>query len=389
MSVPHDGSQSPRGGFASNLLALAWREASVMRHDRALLSMIAIQPLMMLLICGFVLRNEPKDVPWLLLDRDASAVSRALVADVRATGYFLPPERIASYGQGRARLERGAALAMLVIPEGFARDALRGSPELQVIVDGADPLSAAAVAGILQAVAASFEPLRRPLPRDELSAPVPTRGPLELRRRFWFNPTLDDKAFFLAAIAGILLTNLCLSMTSLGLVVERESGTFEQTLSLPTRPIEIVLGKLLPYVGLAYVVTAIAVVGAGLLFGVWPAGSWIALAALTLPFVLASLSVGVFVSAIARNSVQAVFITVFFINPSMVLSGVMLSYQLMPERVRWIGGLLPLRWYQIGLRSVVSRGGGFAEIAVPALMLTLIFGVLLALVRWRMRPRLG
>jgi ABC-2 type transport system permease protein len=150
-----------------------------------------------------------------------------------------------------------------------------------------------------------------------------------------------------------------------------------------------VLGKLLPYVGLSYVVTAIAIGGAGILFGVWPAGSWIALAALTLPFVLASLSIGVFVSSVARTSVQAVFLTVFFINPSMVLSGVMLSYQLMPERVRWIGGLLPLRWYQIGLRAVVSRGGGLAEIAVPALALTLIFAVLLALVRWRLRPRLG
>jgi len=150
-----------------------------------------------------------------------------------------------------------------------------------------------------------------------------------------------------------------------------------------------VLGKLLPAVGLSYVVTAIMVVGAGLLFGVWPAGSWLALAALTLPFVLATLSFGVFVSSVARTSAQAVFITVFFINPSMVLSGVMLSYQLMPERVRWVGGFLPLRWYQIGLRSVISRGGGLAEIALPALMLSLIFAVLIALLRWRLRPRLG
>ena len=382
-------SPGPRRGFLSNLLALAYRETSVMRHDRALIAIIAVQPLMLLLISGFVLRNEPRDVPWLLLDRDASAVSRELVAEVRATGYFLPPQRIASYEDGRARLERGEALAMLVIPERFARDALRGSPEVQVIVDGADPLSAASVAGILQAVAASFDPQRRVLPRGELAGPALAHGPLELDRRFWFNPTLEDRPFFLAALAGILLTNLCLSLSSLGLVAERESGTFEQTLSLPTRPIEMVLGKLLPAVGVSYFAAALTIVGAGLLFGAWPKGSWIALAALTLPFVLATLSVGVFVSSIARTSAQAVFLTVFFINPSMVLSGVMLSYQLMPERVRWIGGLLPLRWYQMGLRSVVARGGGLAEIALPALMLTLIFAVLLGLVRWRLRPRLG
>src|SRR5262249_46978573 len=201
----------------------------------------------------------------------------------------LPPRRIASYEEGRTLLDRGEALAMLVIPERFARDARRGDPEVQVLVDGADPLSAAAVAGIFQAVAASFDSERRPLPRSELAAPVAAPGPLEIRRRFWFNHTLEDKPFFLAAIAGILLTNLCLALSSLGLVAEPGPGTFEQTLSLPTRPIEMVLGKLLPAVGVCYAVTAIAIGGAGLLFGVWPSGSWVALAALTLPFVLASL----------------------------------------------------------------------------------------------------
>src|SRR5262249_34156491 len=175
------------GGFLSNVLALGYRETTVMRHDRALLAIISFQPLMLLLLSGLVLRNEPQDVPWLLLDRDPSAASRALVADVSATGYFLPPRRIASYEEGRALLERGAALAMLVIREDFARDALRGSPGVQVIVAGADPLPAAKVAGILQAVATSFEPRGRALPLGALAPPTSSPGPLELRRRFWFN----------------------------------------------------------------------------------------------------------------------------------------------------------------------------------------------------------
>jgi ABC-2 type transport system permease protein len=111
--------------------------------------------------------------------------------------------------------------------------------------------------------------------------------------------------------------------------------------------------------------------------------------ALTLPFVFASLAIGVFVSSLARSSAQAVFITVFFILPSFVLSGVMLPYQLMPDGIREIGSILPLRWYQIGLRSVVSRGGGFEDVLVPMLALSAIFTVLLLLIRWRIKPRLG
>ncbi len=209
------------------------------------------------------------------------------------------------------------------------------------------------------------------------------------RPRFWFNPTLRDRDFFLAALAGMLLTNLCFSSTSLGLVGERESGTYEATLALPTTPLEIVIGKLLPYVLVCYVVLTIAVFGAGVGFGVWPTGSWLALGVLTLPFVFASLSVGVLISALVNNSAQAVFLTVFVILPSFVLSGVMFPYQLMPNGIREIGAILPLRWYQIGLRRLVLRGGDFGDVWVPFVALCVIFAILLALVRWRMKPRLG
>src|SRR5207247_2199211 len=119
--------------------------------------------------------------------------------------------------------------------------------------------------------------------------PIRPLGLIDVRQRFWFNPTLRDREFFLAALAGMLLTNLCLSATSLGLVAERESGTYEQMLALPTRPIEIVLGKLVPYVALSYGVLLFATVAAGLMFGMWPRGSWLALLAVTLPFVLGTL----------------------------------------------------------------------------------------------------
>jgi ABC-2 type transport system permease protein len=344
---------------------------------------------MMLLLMGLALSNEPANVPWAVLDRNPTSASRRLVEEVGATGYFLAPRAVAGYAEGRALLERGEVLAMVVIPEDFGREALRGSPQVQVLLDGADPLSAARVGGIVRAVAGRFDVTGREPPPRAGGPPGGAPGPLDLRGRFWFNATLADRKFFLAVLGGMLLTNLCLSVTSLGLVGERESGTYEQTLSLPTRPLEIVLGKLLPYVAVSYFVLALAILGAGFGFGIWPRGSWLALLLLTLPFVLASLGIGVLVSALARSSAQAVFISLFFIMPSFVLSGVMLPYQLMPEAVRRIGALLPLRWYQIGLRRIVSRGAGLEEVLGPLLALCLLFGALLLLIRWRMKPRLA
>lgn len=378
-----------KGGLLSNVLALAYREATVIRHDKTFLAMVTIQPIMMLLLFGFALSNDPHNVPWAVLDRSQTAVSRRLVAEIEATGRFLPPSRPISYEEGRALLRRGDALVLLVIPPGFRRETERGSPEVQLLVDGAEPLSAARVSGIVRQAAGHLEG-RGGLPaRGDTSPSLRSAGAVDLRPRFWFNATLEDREFFLAALAGMLLTNLCLSATSLGLVAERESGTFEQTLSLPTRSLEIVLGKLLPYVAMSYAVLGIAILGAGLLIGLWPRGSWLGLVLLTLPFVFASLAIGVLVSSLARTSAQAVFLTTFFILPSMVLSGVMFPYQLMPDGVRHLGFVMPLRWYQMGLRRLVARGGDVGDVIGPMLALWAIFGVLLLLIRWRLKPRLA
>jgi ABC-2 type transport system permease protein len=138
-----------------------------------------------------------------------------------------------------------------------------------------------------------------------------------------------------------------------------------------------------------YGLLAFTILGSGLLFGLWPRGSWLGLALVTLPFMLASLCIGVLVSTIARNSAQAVFISVFFILPSYVLSGVMYPYELMPPAVRMAGVIIPLRWYQIALRRLWSRGAGIADVLIPCLALLAIFGVLMTVIRWRLKPRLA
>lgn len=372
------------GHFFSNIAAIAYKETAALRHDQAFLAVVLVQPIVMMLMFGFALSNEPANVPWAVLDHSRTEASRRFLDAVQSTGYFLAPQPVTSYDDGRALLKRGRVVAFVVVPADFRRAAERGQARVQLLLDGTDPISAARVGGYISAVGASFTTRRAP-PPDR----APDSPPLALRQRFVFNPTLRDRDFFLAALGGMLLTNLCLSATCLSIVGERENGTFEYMLASPTTPIEIVLGKLMPYVAISYGVLVLTLVATGLVFGIWPSGSLLALAVVTLPFVLASLSIGAFVSTLAATSAQAVFISVFFILPSFVLSGSMISYQLMPPGVREVGALMPLRWYQIAQREIIERGAGLGDVLVPVLALCAMFGVMLLLIRWRMQPRLG
>ncbi len=372
----------------SDTLAVAYKETMVLRHDKPLMATLFIQPISFLIILGMAVSFTPRNVPWAVLDRSQTAVSRRLTSEIEASGYFLPVQRIGSYEHGNELLQRGRAIAVVVIDRDFARDVARGHPTIQVLLDGADPLQSARIGGAITRIAAAYDTAdvaTRTRPDEQLAR----AGPIDVRQRFWFNPTLSDSEFFLSALAAMLLTNLCFGATGLALVGERENGTYEQMLALPTSAVAIVLGKLLPYVGLCYMQVFVALVPAGVFLGYWPAGSWLTLMIVTLPFVLASLGIGTFVSSLATTSAQAVFLSVFFILPSFVLSGVMTPYQLMPDGVRWIGGLLPLRWYQIASRRIIERGAGLADVAMPMFVLTVMFLVVLALLKWRMKPRLG
>lgn len=370
--------------FVRNVLAVAWKEARLLRRSPVVIGAVVAQPVIFILLFGYVLSSKPANVNWGVLDQSRSSLSRRLVAEIQASGYFLPRREIASYEEGIDALRRGRILALVVVPLDLERDRRRSGAEVQVLLDGADPIAAARVGAYISAIAAAVD--------TRTATAEVARGPeraVELEQRFWFNPTLADSQFLLVSLAGMLLTNLCLSVASFGLVSEREDGTWEQTLALPVGVVELVLGKLVPDVVLCYGVLALAILLPGVVFGMWPAGSILALVVLTLPFVLATLAIGVFISTIAESVAQSVFISVFAIMPSFVLSGVMMPYELMPTGPRWFGGLAPLRWYQIGLRRIVARGGGFEDVLVPMMVVAAMFAGLLALIRARTRPRLG
>jgi ABC-2 type transport system permease protein len=377
--------------FLRNVGAIAYKEAALLRHDRTVLQNVFMQPLILLFVFGFAMSFKPQRVPWVVLDRSDTSASRRLIADVEAVGAFLRPHLVTGYEEGWAALQHGDAVIFLVIPKDFRREIANGRPSVQLLLDGSDPLTAARVAGYVTEVAARFSMDETPPVRvaDLPPEQEPPASPVDMRQEFRFNPTLRDLDFYMAALAGFLLTNICLAAASLGLVAEKENGTYEQMLAQPTSALEIIIGKLIPNVVTSYVALTVALIGGGLIYNFWPKGNVLLLAVVTLPFILATLGIGVFVSAIARTSAQAVFISVFFIMPSFVLSGSMLPYQLMPHGVREIGGLFPLRWYQIISRRIIERGATLNEVAVPALVLVALFLATVLMIRWRMKPRLG
>ena len=372
-----------------NILAIAYKEASLLRHDQTVLVSVVVLPIMMTVVMGLGLSFEPRRIRWAVLDRSEDAVSRRLVGEIAADAAFLPPQRVTDLAAGQAMLAAGRLNAFLVVPHDFRRQLERGRAQVQVQLDGSDPLTAARVGGFISQIATSLGSGGREAPAIERGSRNPPNAPVDLRQRFHFNPTLADRDFYLSALSGFVLTNLCLSFAALGLVAEKENGTYEQMLAQPTSPLEVVIGKLVPTVAAGYFGLTVAIVAAGLLYGFWPAGNVLVLYTGALPFMLATLGIGVFVSSLARDSAQAVFVSVFFLMPSFVLSGSLLPYELMPHGVREFGGLLPLRWYQIIARRVIDRGAGLAQILVPMGVLLAMFGAMLLAIRWRMKPRLG
>ena len=372
--------------FISNIGAVAYKEAAVILHDRPFLAVVFLQPIVQFLM--FVsISNIPHNIPWAVLDRAATPESRRLAEEVRTSGYFLEPTTVSGYEHGRALLSHGEIVALLVIPDDYSRRRERNNAEVQLLLDGSDPLTAARVGGYVSGIAATTG-AERPRSRDGPVARSRPPATIDVHQRFWFNATLNDQYFFFTVFAAVLLTNLCLSATSLALVGERENGTYEQMLALPTTPLELILGKLLPYVIICYIVLLLAILLAGVFLGIWPQGSWMAIVTATLPFVLAALAMGTWISSVSPTSAQSVFLSLFFILPSMVLSGLMMPYLLMPDGIRQIGAVLPTRWYQIALRGIAARGAGLVDFVEPLLVLTGMFAAMLAAIAWRTKPRL-
>jgi len=360
----------------SRFWPMLWKEFIQMRRDRLTLGMMVVIPAVQLMLFGYAIRTEVRHLPAVVLDQSNSSESRALVSTLRNTGNFDVVEYVADRHALEDRIRRGNARAAFVIPPEFMRDVKRGrTAQAQVIVDAADPLaSSAAIAAASQA--GQFRALQM------VRASSPRVIPLDLRVRPWYNPSLRSSAYIVPGMVGILLMMTLVPIASMAVVRERERGTLEQLIVTPISRTSLMLGKLVPFVLVAYVQMTVVLVLGKLLFDIPMRGSLVLLYAVTLTYVIANLALGLLVSARARTQVQAMQLGMFFILPNILLSGFMFPRDAMPVVAQWIGLLIPLTYYLELVRGILLKANGITYVWPDVLVLAL-FGVVLVTIATR------
>lgn len=369
-------------GFSlARFVAMLRKEWLQMRRDRMTIGMTVMLPLLQLFLFGTAINSNPHHLPTGLLSADHSIYERTLVTSLQNTGYF-DVRDFATEQQADRALAEGEVLFVLEIPPGFARAVDRGEhPSVLLDADATDPV---AIGNATAAVAAlNANVLSRDLP--PMLRAVPSQPPFQVVVHARYNPEQITALNIVPGLIGTILTFSTLVITTLSITKERQLGTMENLLAMPVRPAEVMLGKIVPYIGLGYVQVILILVVAAVGFQVPVRGS-IPLLLLALGiFIAGNLALGITFSTIARTEQQAMQMAQFTLLPSIMLSGFMFPFQGMPAWARAIGELLPITHALRICRGVLLKGNGFAEIA-PNLWPMAIFAVaagILAVVCYR------
>ncbi|MBU6528159.1 ABC transporter permease [Methylocystis sp. MJC1] len=384
-----DAQPARRGRLAQSwqrLVAMFVKEFIQLRRDRPTLAMIVGIPLMQLLLFGYAINTDPKHLPTAVLVSDDSPIARALLGALSATDYFDVKYVAKGEADADALILSNRVQFVIQIPPDFSRRLVRGErPGLLLIADATDPTATAG------AVAAALGAANQALDR-ELTGPLASLAqnapPFDLQVQRRYNPAGEARRNIVPGLIGTILTMTMLIYTALSVTRETERGTMEALLAMPVKPVEIMLGKITPYVLVGAVQMATILTVARFLFQVPIVGSLFVLVPLTLLFIVANLSMGYTLSTIAENQLQAIQMTFFFFLPSMLLSGFLFPFYGMPVWAQYIGEALPLTHYLRIVRAVMLKGSGFADLAADAGALALFALVAMSIAVMRFRQTL-
>lgn len=335
---------------------MLWKEFIQLRRDRLTFALMTGLPAIQLLLFGYAIQTDVRKLPTVVMDESRTSESRALIQVLQNTDNFKIVATVPTRAMALRWIERGAARVALVIPPDYQRALRRGETgRAQLLIDAADPQSSgAAISGAQLAAQARGAQL--------LASQYKLVPPVEIRVRPWYNPAQRSAVFIVPGIVGILLTITMTLITSTAVVRERERGTLEQLIVTPIGKTSLMLGKLVPFVMVGYVQMSVVLVLGTTFFHIPIRGSLPLLYALALVFIMASLGVGLLISTIARNQVQAMQLSFFFMLPNILLSGYIFPRAAMPEPAQWIGALLPLTWFLEILRGILLKGIGVEDL---------------------------
>ncbi len=354
----------------SRWIGIIMKEFIQLKRDRLTFGMIVGIPVMQLLLFGFAINSDPKSLPTAVLSQDNSRYARTVTAALQTSGYFKVVRQIASEAEADALLAHGEVQFVVTIPVGFERDLARGDrPVLLIEADATDPAATGnAIAALSQAVDTA---LAHDL-KGVLADSVPAPSPVDLRIHRRYNPEGITAYNIVPGLLGVILTMTMVLMTGLAMTRERERGTFENLLATPALPIEVMTGKIMPYILIGLLQVTLVLLAARYLFAVPMQGNLGLLYGVVLIFIAANLTLGITFSSIARNQLQAMQMTFFFFLPSMLLSGFMFPFRGMPYWAQVIGNALPLTHFLSLVRGLMLKGNGFADLW-PSLWPILVF----------------
>ncbi len=341
----------------------------ILRDPRTLVIMFLI-PIVELFILGYAVTNDVPHIDMAVFDADKTMQSRQLIEAYRASNYFTITNYAASQDEIGAMLASGAARAGLVIPSGYGDNLARGTTaQVAVLIDGSDPTVANTAFAASQSIgqAQSMQIVSRRMGID-----VTKISGVEVRPRVWYNPEMKSSNYMVPAVMGLILQFLTTLFTALTIVREREQGTIEQLVVTPVKAWELVVGKVVPYVVIAFFDMIEVLVLGVVLFGVPIRGDLGLLLALSTLFFLASLGMGLFVSSVAKSQLEAMFLAMLTLLPSMFIGGFLFPIESMPGWLQALSLLVPLRYLLIIIRSIMLKGAGVEALASPILALVIL-----------------
>jgi ABC-2 type transport system permease protein len=374
-----------RIGFFSfgRFRAIIAKEFVQMRRDRVTFAMMIGIPIVQMVVFGYAINSDPKHLPTAIRAADQSVFSRTIVAAMQNSGYFRIVKNVASEAEADFLLETGEVQFVLTIPDQFGRRLVRGEqPSLLLTADATDPAATSNALAAFRLVAedALARDLRGPLAHLRRGPP-----PLAIVLHPSYNPEGVTQYNIVPGLMGVVLTMTLVIITGLAITRERERGTMENLLATPVKPLEVMLGKIIPYILVGYVQMGVIMLAGRFLFQVPMIGNLWLLLAVALLFIAANLGVGLTFSTLARNQLQAVQMAFFFFLPSILLSGFMFPFRGMPVWAQWIGETLPLTHFLRIVRGILLKGSGFGQI-LPNLWpigIFLIVALTIGLTRYR------
>ncbi len=359
------------------LLGIMVKEFTQMRRDRLTFAMMLGIPLIQLTLFGYAINADPRHLPAAVLLADHGPQGRTVLYALKNSTYFDFTRQVATEKEGHDLLAQGRVQFVINIPENFSRDLLRGDrPELLVEADATDPAATGLALGSLGPLldSALVNDLKGPL--DFLNA---TPGPIDLRVHALYNPEVITQYNIVPGLMGVILTMTMIMITGLAITREIERGTMENLLSMPTRPSEVLIGKIIPYILIGYIQVTVILVAAHFLFHVPMYGSIPLLLVVALVFIAANLAMGITFSTVAKNQLQAMQMTFFVFLPSILLSGFMFPFRGMPVWAQTIGEVFPLTHFLRIVRGILLKGNGLPDVSRELWPIALFAAIMLTI----------